>query len=95
MYVPMIMNGRVSINNFGKQPDFFDLALPDQTCFCALFSELSWLPDLLPLPDEWGDAFLEGLSFLTLCACDLPGMAFSLFLNHLNGPSQKFWKDAH
>jgi len=86
MYVPMIKKGKVSINSFGKQLDFFDLALPDQTCFCAFFFEA--LPLLLlflfPLPDEWGEAFLDDLSFLTLCAFDFPGMAFSLLLTHLS-----------
>jgi len=84
----MIMNGNVSINSFGKQLDFFDLVLPDQTCFWAFFSELPLLLDLIPLPDEWGEAFLDDRSFLTLCSFDLPGMAFSLFLTRLNISSQ-------
>jgi hypothetical protein len=77
MYAPMIMNGMVNINSFGKQLDFFDLALPDQTCFCIFCLE-ALLLDLIPLPDDWDEVFLDGRSFLTLCAFDLPGMAFSL-----------------
>jgi len=89
MYVPMIKKGKVSINSFGKQLDFFDLVLPAQTCFCAFFFErlpllLLLLLFLIPLPDEWGEAFLDDRSFLTLCAFDLPGMAFSLLLTHLS-----------
>jgi hypothetical protein len=68
MYVPMIMKGKVSINSFGKQLVFFDLALPDQACFFTFFFEallLLLLLCLFPLPDEWGEAFF-GRSFLTL-----------------------------
>lgn len=78
---PMIMNGKVSINSFGKQPEFFDLALPDQTCFSMFCLEPPLLSYPIPLLDDWEEALLDDRSFLSLLDFDFPGMDFLLIFN--------------